>query len=212
LATASDIERSTRKLLENDAEHAKGSDVSKVLAVLNEQNSLAAKPSKVEVTFRKDDGRLKFLGPSTEDVTRLFATLDGVRVICVPSLTNETYYNSQLPRHMMIYSKISAMTLVQSFYGIAEIATDLSRVSHRAVMEDLTPYQSLEQAIHTKSLPEDLQDRLKIAFELSKTIAYLHSVQVLVKNMTGANIFLRPNANGGVEPVLTNLEQARLVR
>lgn len=78
-------------------------------------------------------------------------------------------------------------------------------------MQELSPYQSLEQAIQAKSLPKTLFERLKKAYDLSKTVAYLHSVQVLIKGMTDANIILRPVQGNGVEPVVTNLEEAREV-
>jgi hypothetical protein len=126
----------TRQLVEKDAEHAKSSDITKVLAVLNEKNS--AKLLGVEVNFRKDDGRLKILGQLSDRPPRLSATLDDVRVVCIPSLTSDKHHSSKLPRHIMIYSKISAMTLVQPFYGIAE--TGDPRFKHWALMQDLSLY------------------------------------------------------------------------
>jgi serine/threonine protein kinase len=212
IATAvNETEKMARKLVEQDAQHAKSTDVEKVLAVLEEQNlALLAKSLRVQVNFRKDDVRLKISGQLSDRPLRLSATLDGVRVVCIPSLTSAKDHNSKLPRHIIIYSKISAMTVVHPFYGIAE--TDDPRFKHWAVMQDLSPYQSLEQAIQGKTLPKNLPERLKIAYELSKTVAYLHSVEVLIKSMTDTNIIMRPIEEKGVEPVLTNLEAAREVR
>lgn len=198
----------TQQLVEEEARHATSSDIAKVLAVLDEQNP--AKLSDMEVNFRKDDGRLKILGRISDRPPRLSATLDGMPVVCIPSLTSAKHYSSRLPRLIRIYSKISAMTLVQPFYGIAE--TGDPDFKHWALMQDLSQYMSLAQAIQEKALPKPFPDRLKIAYELSKTVAYLHSVQILIKSMTDANIILRAGKGNVIEPVVTNLEEAREVR
>jgi hypothetical protein len=200
-------EAMTQRLIEEEAHHATSSDIAKVLAVLDEQHP--AKLSDLEVNFRRDDGRLKILGRVSDRPPRISATLDDMPVICIPSLTSTKHYSSRLPRLIRIYSKISAMTLVQPFYGIAEIGDP--EFKHWALMQDLSQNISLAQAIQAKALPKTLPDRLKIAYELSKTVAYLHSVQILIKSMTDANIILRAGEGNVLEPVVTNLEEAREV-
>lgn len=214
IATAvNTIETKTQQLLENDVQNAKRSDFTSLMAVIDARDrAIATKMLGVEVSFRVDDGRFQVLASISDHPPRLSATLDGTRVICIPSLTGTKHHSSRLPRLIRIYLKISALTLVQPFYGIAE--TSDTRARHWAVMQDLSPYQALGQAIQAKTLPNNIFARLKIAYELSKTVAYLHSVNIVIKCMTDASIILRPVGNDGgtdFEPVLTNLDESREV-
>ena len=200
----------TQRLIENDTEHARSSDLAKVLAVLEEQNNaFVAKSMNVEVLYRKNDGNLELVNQLSTEPPRFSARLNDDRVVCIPSLSSNKYHSSKVPRQIRVYSKISAMTLVQGFYGIADVGDP--DIKHWALMEDLSPYKSVEQAIQTETLPKSLTERLKIAYELSKTVAYLHSVQILIKSMTDRNVMLRPIERSNFEPVVTNLEEAREV-
>ena len=110
-------------------------------------------------------------------------------------------------RHVEIYKRISVGALVQSFYGICE-----RNGKKYAVMEDLRNQPTLAVAIESKLLPNDGSTRMRIAYDLANTIAYLHSVGIIIKSMSDDTVVLRRLDGGTFQPCLTNLETARMVR
>jgi hypothetical protein len=154
----------------------------------------------LKVDFREGDSRLDVA--KNADGT-LAGTLRGEPVICLPVSTNQM--ESRIgPRHVMIYSKISADTLVHPFRGIAE-----RERRPWAVMKDLRQAKSLALSLQNAEFQE-IKDKLVIAFELAKTVAYLHSVEILIKNLTDRDVLLTKSEDRW-KPILTNLEKARYV-
>ena len=110
-------------------------------------------------------------------------------------------------RHVEVYKRISVGALVQSFYGICE-----RNGKKYAVMEDLRNQPTLAVAIKSNLLPNDSPTRTRIAYDLANTLAYLHSVGIIIKSMSDDNVVLRKLDGGNFQPCLTNLETARMVR
>lgn len=200
-------ENDIRRLVQSEASLAKGTDVAKVLAVLELQTKTYGRPPSVPVSFREGDGQLQNL--KADNRRGLSAVFEGTQVVCVP--LKPGFEQRDSARHILIYSKISAMTLVGRFYGIAEIRGFNPYTEHWMVLQDLSMYQTLAQATETNSLSTSVLERLKIAYELSKTVAYLHSVQIVIKSMTQDSIVLSQGKGGHLEPVVTKLDEARLV-
>jgi hypothetical protein len=76
--------------------------------------------------------------------------------------------------------------------------------------EDLRDQPVLGDAIGRKEIPDSILGRIGIAYDIAKTVDYLHSVEVLVKRLSDRNIVLMLES-GTFTPYLTNLERARLV-
>jgi hypothetical protein len=114
-------------------------------------------------------------------------------------------FGEQGPRHISIYSKISANTLVHPFYGVAE------KFGKRwTVMKDLRKASTLATAIEQKLLPTSIADRIDIAQKIATTVGYLHSVEILLKYLSDTTILLVANPEG-YTPYLTDLDRARMV-
>jgi hypothetical protein len=159
----------------------------------------------IKIDFSKDDQRLNV---EQNGESFLSGTLDNIKVICQPINTTEMKYG-KAARIAYIYSMLAGNTLVHGYYGLVE------RNDHIwAVMDDLRDSKNIHSLVKGMALPTDPRVRLLIAYDLAKTIAYLHSVEILVKNLSDENVLLvQEEVEGGTawKPILTNLDQARLV-
>jgi hypothetical protein len=81
-------------------------------------------------------------------------------------------------------------------------------------MEDLEGPNSLfvclQDAFSDKIAELTRTRRLRLCYEIALSVAYLHSVSIVVKVISTKSIYLR-EVNGDLIPVLTNLEYARQV-
>jgi len=159
----------------------------------------------MKINFPNDDRRLKV---EQDGEGFLNGTLDNMKVICQPINTSEMKYG-KAARIAYIYSMLAGNTLVHGYHGLAERN---DRVW--AVMDDLRDSKSIHSLIKDGVLPTDPKVRLMVAYDLSKTVAYLHSVQILIKNLSDKNVLLvQEEVEEGTawKPILTDLDQARLV-
>lgn len=187
-------------------------DVMAKLSILDElkKNLKEEESPGLVVNFREQDLNLRLVKENEELLAghlSISAAIQGqdVEVLCEPVNEGVMRFGEQGPRHVLIYAQISAQTLVHPFYGIAE------RFGRRwVVMKDLRRTQSLAAVIQDDKLPSSILERLAIAYEVAKTIAYLHSVDILVKRLSDKNVLLAKE-NGAYVPYLTQLERARLV-
>jgi len=207
------IEGTTQEILKADSQNAL--DRAQVQAVLDivsdmQKNKSEAKSENLTVQFTKNDPRLKIIDKLPGEAIPFAAKLNNLQVMCVPSITNDQTYNVNVPRHIAIYSRIAAHTLVHPFYGIADI--DHPQCKYWAVMQNLSGYPTLAQSLPNDLLAQDPHSRLKIAVELSRTVGFLHSISIVVKNLSDGNVIMRKTGEGLQEPILTHLEEARLVR
>ena len=109
-----------------------------------------------------------------------------------------------LPRIAHIYNRISARVQLQGFYGIYETAG-----RKYSIMEDLSSWPTLSSSIQQVAIPS-LLTRLRMAYEIANTMAYLHQVGMLLKSLSDATVYLKV-VNGEEKPIITDLESARLV-
>ena len=181
-----------------------------VLKILDElKKDLAGKqPNRLEITFSQDDTRLSVIEAGGNILTGSLELGDcgPTDVVGVPIQEDLMRFGEKGPRHVLIYGHLSASTLVHPFWGIAE------RFGHRwAIMKDLRQSPSLMDSIKAKSLPEAPLKRLQIVHDIVKTVAYLHSVKILLKRLSDETTVLWTDGQGMVTPYLTDLERARLV-
>lgn len=167
----------------------------------------------LKITFQEQDSRLQV---SLDDDGHLSGTLDGFgAVICVEVNKDEMKPGHKGPRHAEIYQHISDGTLVQSFHGFTVQQGESGGHKHRvyAVMEDMRSYPTLADMLINQSLPDCL-DFLRTLYELANTIAYFHSLEMILKIINDESVVLKRiiDANGlHFQPCLTNVVQARRV-
>ena len=160
-----------------------------------------------KVNFPEGDARL-IVDKITDKLVGKLSHTDGatseLSIVGDPVLDGHPAFN-QAPRHVFIYAKLSARTLVHPFYGIAQ------RSGRKwAIMKDLRDCKSLEAAIFDGSIPEEVAERIEMVRHITRTVDYLHSVDILVKVLSGKNVLLHRGSNE-TKPYLTGLEGARLV-
>lgn len=156
----------------------------------------------VKIDFQEGDQRLNIV----PDGSGFSGTFEGRAIVLANVNEDEMKVGRSGSRHVEIYKRISVGALVQSFYGIHERSG-----KKYAVMEDLRKELTLSRAIEANLLPDDLQTRIRIAYELANTLAYFHSAGILVKSLSDDTVVLRKLVDGTFQPCLTNLETARMV-
>lgn len=212
---------SFEKVKEGQADVSNRIDESMKLQVVNyqslrklvEDEKMGCKNERgLDITFREQDSRLQV---SFDDNDHLSGTLDGFgAVICVEVNEDEMKPGHKGLRHAEIYH-ISDGTLVQSFHGFTVQQIKPGGRKHRvyAVMEDMRSYPTLADMLIDQSLPGCL-DCLRILYELANTIAYFHSLEMILKIINDESVVLKRimDANGvRFQPCLTNVVQARRV-
>jgi serine/threonine protein kinase len=114
----------------------------------------------------------------------------------------------EVPRLISIYAMLSRSVNVQRLFGVFHDPS-----GDYAVMEDLegSPFVLLSKALSDNQIAGSTRtQRLRLCYEIALTVAYLHSVNIVVKVISDTSIYLR-NSDTGFIPVLTNLGQARAV-
>jgi hypothetical protein len=144
--------------------------------------------------------------PTHREVFRGLHKSRNVAVVCRP-LT--TLYQTQAPRLVSIYAGLSSALHVEEFFGILK-----TPAGEYAVLEDLEAASevfpikkvvSLERFVSATEL-----SKLRACYEIANTVAYLHSVHVVVKVISDDFVFLR-FAEDQLAPIFSNLECARNV-
>ena len=150
--------------------------------------------------FTEHDRRLSLNEERKDQITGVLENVGPI--VCLK--INEAGLGTNLPRVVHVYSRIAARVQVQGFYGTLEKGGN-----KYAVMEDLGSASNLEVAIKNASLSK-LCDKVRVAYELAITMAYLHQAGLLLKNLCDNTVFVRV-VGGKPRPTITDLESARLV-
>jgi serine/threonine protein kinase len=165
------------------------------------------------LVFSETDSRLKLeLGPGEPLHSGMKGRLlDQNRAVQYPEIVDESSVAGvQLPRLINIYSRISQRTAARTFWGVLEHSG-----KRFAVMESLDCSVPLDDVLSSGEFARlDLVERLRFAWEICNTAAYFHSVNILLKSLSSQNVYVRgPRGESRhIRPVLTDLENARLVR
>ena len=161
----------------------------------------------LRIDFRDGDDQLK-IGTCIEKLltgTLCLEDREEVKVVGRPVKKGFGSYGDKGPGYVKIYHKIAANTSVHPFYGLANSSGQIW-----ALFKDLRSSPSLGQLIGQIDFPQDLVTRLAIAHEITLTVEYLHSVEILVKRLSDKNVILVLEADKW-KPFVTDLERARLV-
>lgn len=139
----------------------------------------------INIRFPEGDPRLQQIIHLGESQNLLASLKDVGRVICKEIKNDGIMSAGRSSRHVEIYQLISTSALVEVFYGIAELGG-----KRYAVMEDLRDDPTLAAMIDSNELNGPLT-RLHLAYEVASAVAYLHSVDIVVKNISDVNIVLK---------------------
>lgn len=115
-----------------------------------------------------------------------------------------------IPRALWTYSMVSRTLNVQRFFGIFRDSN-----GSYAVMEDLLqgepPARLIRDAFSDDKFAHmNFDRRLRLCYEIAVTVAYLHSLDIIVRVISETNVLVR-RLDDEYLPVLTNLEQVRKV-
>jgi len=150
-------------------------------------------PEDVEIP-KQPDGHEEFIGS--------LRTGDAIRFVPLERNKIDT------PRLLVVYGEISRSVGIQRLFGIYS-----GCFGDYAVMEDLeveVVLQDILANVDTKIKMIDPLARLKLCLDLATCIAYLHSIDLIVKVISDSSVYIR-NVTGNLVPILVNLQHARLV-
>ena len=173
---------------------------------LKSQQQNADEVVAIRIAFRDGDPRL-CITSQLEGSDDYRGMLEDVGPVICQEVKSDEVRGEWGSRHTEIYQCISNGTFVQAFYGVAE-----HRGKRFAVMQDLTGNKTLAAAIQSQTTSYQRLASLRFAYELAHAVAYLHSVGIVIKNLSDTNVVVIELEGGRLQPCLTNLEQARRVR
>lgn len=109
-------------------------------------------------------------------------------------------------KNLEVYRNIQAGAYVQRLYGTLEVNS-----RYYAVMEDLEGGTTLARACHGGALPRTMLERIGLAYDLAKTMAWYHKAELLLRSITDTTVILRELSSGKICPFLTRLHNSRHV-
>lgn len=102
------------------------------------------------------------------------------------------------------YKRIQDGAFVQRYFGTVQQNDRLY-----AVMEDLRTENTLAQGCEAQTLPKGMIDRIQLAYDVARSMAWFHREQLLLKSTSDHTIILRTLPSGRSSAVLIRLENAR---
>jgi hypothetical protein len=107
---------------------------------------------------------------------------------------------------ILVYQKLQSGAFIQRYYGIARSGDRLY-----VVMEDLDNFDTLADVYQDNSRSFSLEERLVLAQDLSRTIAWYHRGEVILKSISDGSIVLKKSPKGKYHCFLKDTEKARSV-
>jgi hypothetical protein len=160
--------------------------------------------------FTEGDSRIHLQVRSNQQST-IPGSLDGFGEIeCIPLVGEQSTAGIQLNRLINIYRRISQRTAARRLFGVLRTSH-----GHFAIMESLSSAISLETALATASFVNvPLTQRLRFLYEICEAVKYFHSIDILLKSLSTLVVFVKETSpgEGNIRPIITGLENARLVR
>lgn len=113
--------------------------------------------------------------------------------------------DSLMSRHaLQLYQDFQRGAHIQTIHGIAEI-----NKQEYVIMQDCSGLQTLKSWRADASRILILRDRIRIAYDVAQSVAWLHGGGLLLKFLT--ETFIRLCNDGNSHPILTQLGYARCV-
>ncbi|KAF5649642.1 tyrosine kinase catalytic domain protein [Fusarium sp. NRRL 52700] len=190
-----------------DRYHAEILDKLSILEdIKNNQEGIGATDD-AAVDFEVGDPRLQITTETSEELVGTLRLSDShsVSIVCTKVKESLMRVGEKGPRHVSIYSKLSARCLVHPFYGIARY-----NGIRWLVFQDLRGSPSLANALSDERCLQEVMDRVRVAADVATTMTYLHSVEILLKSLTDQTVLL-VTENSQLIPYLTELDRARMM-
>ncbi|KAH8753766.1 kinase-like domain-containing protein [Hyaloscypha sp. PMI_1271] len=105
---------------------------------------------------------------------------------------------------IQVYQKLQSGAFIQHYHGISQNGNRLY-----AVMEDLDNFDTLADMYQDASRFFSLEERLVLAQDLSRTVAWYHRGEVILKSISDGSIVLKKSTKGGYRCFLKGTEKAR---
>jgi hypothetical protein len=163
---------------------------------------------KIKADFAEDDSRLSLEFAEGQDIFGRqgligIGTLQGVgQVTCVTVEASE--YTSH---YLRIYRDIQYGASVQKCYGLMRKGD-----AYYAVLQSVDGLSTLSHACSDGTITKaSYAERLGLAYEIVKSVAWLHKAEIVLRSITDQQIYLSRGADGTLSPIITGLERAREV-
>ncbi|PNP60526.1 hypothetical protein THARTR1_00550 [Trichoderma harzianum] len=122
----------------------------------------------------------------------------GCRIVCY-----KFELTGSMPELLKIYNSIQAGAYVQRLFGTVKL-----NEKYYVVMQDLEGGKTLASACKDGSLPDTPLARVSLAYDIVKTMAWYHNVQLLLKPISDHTIALKKLSSGRLAPFLTKLQNS----
>jgi hypothetical protein len=201
------LDESRLQVDRTDRYHAEVLDKLSILEdIKNNQEGIGATDD-APVDFEVGDARLQITTETLEELVGTLRLSDSrtVPIVCTKVKESLMRVGEKGPRHVSIYSKLSARCLVHPFYGIARY-----NGIRWLVFQNLRGSPSLASALSDEGCLKEIMDRVKVAADVATTMTYLHSVEILLKSLTDQTVLL-VTENSQPVPYLTEIDRARMV-
>ena len=110
-------------------------------------------------------------------------------------------------RLIRVYEKIGHIARVQKLHAVVEF-----RDARYALLQNVGPNRSVAQVVNSQTLDEyTFKQRLSFAYELAATVSTIHSADLLIKVISDTSVKIDSTPDGGIYPLLSELDQAREV-
>jgi hypothetical protein len=108
---------------------------------------------------------------------------------------------------IQVYQKLQSGAFIQRYHGIAQKGDRIY-----AVMEDLDNFDTLASIYQDETNSFSLEERLVLAQDLARTVAWYYRGEVILKSISDNSIVLKKSPKGTYRCLLKGTEKARSVR
>ncbi|CVL07488.1 uncharacterized protein FMAN_14391 [Fusarium mangiferae] len=201
------LDESRLQLDRTDQYHAEILDKLSILEDIKKNQEGIGATDDAAVDFEFGDARLQITTETPEEIAGTLRLSDShsVSIVCTKVKESLMRIGEKGPRHVAIYSKLSARCLVHPFYGIARY-----NGMRWLVFQNLRGSPSLASALSDEGCLQEVMDRVKVAADVAATMTYLHSVEILLKSLTDQTVLL-VTENSQLVPYLTEIDRARMM-
>jgi hypothetical protein len=117
------------------------------------------------------------------------------------------FVTASTKRNLDIYKDLQYSAYIQRYFGVAKIGD-----GWYAVMEALNTQNTLNNACLQKKLPTTLPQRLSLAYNVAKTMAWYHKADLCIKSVSDQTVVLQAAPSGGENAIIIHAEHIRHVR
>lgn len=109
-------------------------------------------------------------------------------------------------RALEAYRDLQYGAYIQAIHGLAKIDGDIF-----IVMQDCSKLSTLAEECNNNTTSVELIARVRLAFDVAQSIAWLHSADLILKTLNDRAVKLVRGNDGTLRPCITEVEHVRLV-